>query len=108
MVHKEYQIATGTSGTLVVSETYFRKSFREQNYSVFVPKKDQCDVCVGAKVRNVDQDAFTTHMKLKAQAEKAKDKQESSDKLSAWTIDLQCILLCPKTKASRMPICSAN
>ncbi|KAI4815154.1 hypothetical protein KUCAC02_005316 [Chaenocephalus aceratus] len=103
-LHKEYQKAAGKSGARVVSETYFRKVFSEQKYSVSVPKKDQCDVCIGAKVGNIDQDTLTTHMKLKAQAqaEKAKDKQESSDKLSVWTMDLQSVLLCPKTKASKM------
>lgn len=40
-LHKENQIATGTSGTRVVSEPYFQKSFSEQKYSVFVPKKAQ-------------------------------------------------------------------
>lgn len=103
-LHKEYQKAAGENGTRAVSETYFRKVFSEQQYSVFIPKKDQCDVCVSAKVGNTDQDTLTTHLKLKAQAqaEKAKDKKESSDKLSVWTMDLQCVLLCPQTKASTM------
>lgn len=103
-LHKEYQKAAGENGARAVSETYFRNVFSEQNYSVFIPKKDQCDVCVSAKVGNTDEDTLTTHLKLKAQAqaEKAKDKKESSDKLSVWTMDLQCVLLCPKTKASTM------
>ncbi len=72
-LYKEYQKAAGKSGARVVSETNFRKVFTEQKYSVFVPKKDQCDVCISAKVGNIDQETLTTHMKLKvqAQAEKA-------------------------------------
>ncbi|KAM3609180.1 uncharacterized protein V6R79_010766 [Siganus canaliculatus] len=82
-LYREYQKAAGESGARAVSDTYFRKAFSEQKYSVFVPKKDQCDVCIGAKVGNIDQDTLATHTKLKAQAqaEKAKDKQETSEKL---------------------------
>lgn len=103
-LYKEYQKTAGESGARVVSETYFRKVFSEQKYSVFIPRNDQCDVCVGARVGNIDQDALASHRKLKAQAqeEKAKDKEASSDELSVWTMDLQCVLLCPKTKASTM------
>ncbi|KAJ4939628.1 hypothetical protein JOQ06_029072 [Pogonophryne albipinna] len=53
-LHKEYQKAAGKSGARVVSETYFRKVFSEQKYSVFVPKKDQCDVCIGAKCKHFE------------------------------------------------------
>lgn len=103
-LYKEYCKAVGENGARVVSEGYFRQVFRELKYSVFIPRKDQCDVCVGAKAGNIDQDTLNAHLKLKAeaQAEKAKDKQESSDKLSVWTIDLQRVLLCPKTQASTM------
>ncbi|KAL3995807.1 RISC-loading complex subunit TARBP2 [Sarotherodon galilaeus] len=103
-LHKEYQNAANENGKRAVSETYFRKVFGEQDYSVFIPKKDQCDICVSAKVGNTDEDALATHLRLKsqAQAEKAADKNESSDTLSVWTMDLQRVLLCPQTKASTM------
>lgn len=101
-LYKEYRKAADESGGRIVSETYFRNAFDEQKYSVFVPRNDQCDICVGAKTGNIDQDTLIAHRELKAQTEKAKDKQEVSDKLSVWTMDLECVLLCPKTKASSM------
>lgn len=37
---------------------------------------------------NIDQDTLATHTKLKAQAEKAKDKEESSEKLDSRRISV--------------------
>jgi len=102
-LHKKYQKAAGENAEHAVNETCFRKVFSEQNYSVSIPKKTSV-ICVSAKVGNTDQHTLTTHLKLKAQAqaEKAKNNKESSDKLSVWTMDLQCVLLCPQMKASTM------
>ena len=72
--------------------------------NVFIPRKDQCDVCVSVKRGNIDRDTFEAHIQAKdaARARTSKDKEAASDKVSVWTMDLQAVLLCPKTKASGM------
>ena len=88
----------------VVSETLFSKHFHSENYSVFIPRKDQCDVCVSYKHHNIRQAEYEAHIHAKdqARAEKDKDKASTTDKKSVWTMDLQAVLLCPQTKASAM------
>lgn len=88
----------------VVDETFFNKVFEQEQFSVFTPRKDQCDVCIGAKHGNVDQDILNVHIiaKNEARAEKGKDKEEANNKVSVWTMDVQAVLICPKTKASTM------
>ena len=40
--------------------------------------------------------------KDQARDEKTKDKEAASDTISVWTMDMQAVLLCPKTKACSM------
>ncbi|CAB3985083.1 Hypothetical predicted protein [Paramuricea clavata] len=67
-------------------------------------QKDQCDTCISAKHGNIDQESYQAHIRAKgeARAEKAKDKETASAKKSVWTLDVQAVLLCPKTKASAL------
>lgn len=52
-LHREYQQAAGTAGMRAVGEYHFRNVFHEEKYSVFIPRKDQCDVCVSFKHGNI-------------------------------------------------------
>lgn len=47
---------------------------------------------------------YYAHIQAKDQApaKKTRDKEAASDKIIVWTMDLQAVLLCPKTKASTM------
>lgn len=103
-LYEEYQTAAAESGARVVGYKVFSTIFDAENFSVFIPRKDQCDLCVSAKHGNTDQDTYDAHIRAKdeARAEKARDKEMADDKLSVWTMDLQAVLLCPQTKASAM------
>ena len=70
---------------------------------MFIPKKDQCDVCVGFKHGNISQTVFElyTAKKSAAQEMKADDKMKAED-ISVWTMELESVLMCPKTKSSAM------
>ena len=59
---------------------------------------------ISAKHGNSDRETFDEHIKAKdeARAEKVRDKEAANNKLSGWTMDLQAVLLCPKTKASTL------
>ena len=101
---REYQKAAGQAGARAVGMTFFSKIFDEEKYSVFSPRKDQCDICMGAKHGNVDQQIFNAHIQSKneVRAEKMKDKKAANDTVSVWTMDVQAVFTCPKTKASTM------
>ena len=103
-LYREYRKSAEKAGVRVIGETFFNKVFEKEKLSVFTPRKDQCDLCVSAKHGNTDQDALEVHIKAKneARAEKASDKEKSSDKMSVWTVDVQAVLICPKTQASAM------
>lgn len=74
------------------------------NLSLFVPKKDQCDVCCGYETGNVEQEAYQVHVQRKtaARAEKERDKDSAGKdpSLKVITMDLQSVLLCPRLNAS--------
>ncbi|XP_014678087.1 PREDICTED: uncharacterized protein LOC106817882 isoform X2 [Priapulus caudatus] len=99
-----YKQAATEAGARVVGEKLFSRVFEAEHFSVFIPRKDQCDVCVSAKHGNLDQATLDAHIQAKdrARAEKSKDKEAANDELSVWTMDLQAVLLCPKSKASKL------
>ncbi|GFS16428.1 hypothetical protein ElyMa_006795800 [Elysia marginata] len=80
------------------------KAFHAQKLSVFIPRKDQCDVCISAKLGHITNEMHERHTERKpaAQQEKEKNKTESDTQTSVWTMDLQSVLTCPKTQASAM------
>ena len=65
---REYQKAAGQVGARAVGMTFFSKIFDEEKYSVFSPRKDQCDICMGAKHGNVDQQIVNAHIQSKNEA----------------------------------------
>ncbi len=103
-LHAEYKKAAAAGGKRVVNIKTFSETFHNLNYSVFTPRKDQCDTCVAAKYGNQNEADYLAHInnKNEARAEKAKDKENANERKSVWTIDTQAVLLCPKTNASAL------
>ena len=103
-LHHEYRKAAEQGGHRSVCIKIFSETFHDLNYSVFIPRKDQCDICVSTKHGNTDEATYKAHIQAKndAREEKAKDKDDESSKTSVWTVDVQAVLLCPKTRASAM------
>lgn len=103
-LHCEYGQAAATAGVRAVGIQYFTAVFHEENYSVFIPRKDQCDVCVSFKHGNISKAAYHAHVTKKDEArqEKSRDKDSADEEKSVWTMDLQAVLLCPKTQASSL------
>ena len=99
-VFQEYR---NKSGEDIVHQVSY-PVFDESKYSVFVPRKDQCDVCLGFKHGSVSKEEYEKHRKLKDQARdmKTKDKTEACNQVSAWTMDMQAVMVCPKSLASCM------
>ena len=80
--------------------------FRSLNLSVFVPRKDQCELCIQSNLGTLSEESQRkhTHDKNLAREQKNKDKAEADgdETKSFWTMDLQSVLLCPKSNASSL------
>lgn len=88
-------------GIAALSSASFSNAFSDINYSLFKPKKDQCDVCLGFKTGNVDEHFYKEHLKKKDAARDEKSKDKDNEKW-VFTMDLQSVLMAPLTKASAM------
>lgn len=103
-LYQEYCSSAEAINLKPASDCYFNVRFKELNLSVFRPRKDLCDLCISAKEGNISPEEHAMHINEKdlAQNEKKVDKECSDIDTSVWTMDLQCVLLCPKTNASTM------
>ena len=99
-LHAEYQNSAEAVGFRVVCQVRFREVFHQENYSVFIPRKDQCDICVSAKHGNIDDLIFQAHLNSKdqARAEISADKEAAQEKKSVWTMDLQAVFCAQEQK----------
>ncbi|KAK0040723.1 hypothetical protein Bpfe_029844 [Biomphalaria pfeifferi] len=87
-----------------VSKKIFDKIFHSLDLSFNNPRKDQCDTCRAYKQGSVDSVSFQEHIEMKDRARhfKALDKElaAENDTLKVVTMDMQQLLLCPKSFAS--------
>ena len=83
---------------------YFFQIIQENNYSIFSPRKDLCDVCISVQNGNLSKEAYDYHILLKHETrnEKNEDKASATEKKSIWSMDLQAVLLCPRSNASSL------
>src|SRR5688572_16463813 len=75
------------------------------NYSFFTPRKDQCDRCLGHKNGLIEETIWLNHVREKDLARNCKeaDKKlavENPKTVLVATVDLQQVLLCPKSQSS--------
>lgn len=82
----------------------FCKIFEELNISLYTPKKDLCDVCEAYKTQNLSEEKYLEHQTLKQEARKEKEKDKSATdlKVNVYAMDLQSVLLSPKSNVSAM------
>lgn len=84
-----------------VSRTIFFKVFTEENISIYILKKDLCDTCVAYDTKNLSQEEYDVHQKMKKEAREEKNKEKEFG-TAVFTMDLQAVLLCPKSTVSSM------
>ncbi|GFO28632.1 hypothetical protein PoB_005513700 [Plakobranchus ocellatus] len=103
-LHNKYVSHCEASSVRAVARKYLTEVFHQLNMSFFKPRKDQCDACMAAKHGNVSNEQYQCHLlkKPNAQQMKARDKGLADDSISLWTMDLQSVLLSPKTQASAL------
>lgn len=84
--------------------TLFTKILKEENIAIYMPRKDQCDLCYSYKIGTIAESLYNAHVKKKNDARTAKQvaKDSASDEHLVLTMDLQCVLLCPKLLASKV------
>ena len=73
----------------------------DEKISIYKPKKDQCDTCLGYKHGSVSKEIYDEHQMKKEEGRRAKE----NDKVTAkhvYTMDVEAVLLCPRTRASAM------
>ena len=93
-LHHEYQKAAETANVKSASIFYFSQIIQENNYSIFSPRKDLCDVCISFQNDNLSKEAYDYHILLKNETrnEKNEDKASATEKKSIWSMDLQAVL----------------
>lgn len=80
-----------------VSIKRFHEEFERQNLSIYIPRKDQCDLCTSYKMKNVEEDVYEKHLLKKELARNEKSSDNLSDN-HILTVDKQAILLAPSLK----------
>uniref|UniRef100_A0A6P7GR70 Uncharacterized protein LOC114345767 isoform X3 n=1 Tax=Diabrotica virgifera virgifera TaxID=50390 RepID=A0A6P7GR70_DIAVI len=90
---------------LPLSISTFLKEFDEGNLALFKPRKDQCDLCCGYKMQQIEEIIYRNHILAKdlARKEKDLDKKKAQDQaIYCFTMDVQAIKLCPQLQASSL------
>lgn len=100
-LHRLYQEAAAASGVRAAGIQHFSAVFHEQNYSVFIPRKDQCDVCVSFKHGNISKNDYDSLRKRKQGRRNylTKSLQMQRNLCGQWTYKLCCSVQKPKPAA---------
>lgn len=81
----------------------YRIDFKREK-SIFKPRKDQCDICVGYNQGNIPDNIYQLHTGIIKKDEARAAKTETTNKIShdviVVSMDMQSILLCPMLIAS--------
>jgi hypothetical protein len=80
----------------------FLKCFEHNNLSLFQPKKDACDYCESFKTGNLSNEEYEAHILRKDEARVEKEKDKEDSKSITFTMDLQSVLLCPRSNVSAL------
>lgn len=90
----------------------FYNIFEQMRLSIYTPRKDQCDLCVGYKENTETQEKYDAHQKRKRDARLEKENDENRPNTLVFTMDMQGVLLSPYLKASslyyKMKLCVHN
>jgi len=88
-----------------VSRACFNKFIKSKKFSIFKPRKDQCDLCCSYKTNQVTENEYQEHIlnkdlareQLKSDTEKANNQENYT-----FTMDVQAVKLCPAMNASAL------
>ena len=75
---------------LYVKRTLFMEILADEKISIYKPKKDQCDTCLGYKHGSVSKEIYDEHQMKKEEGRRAKE----NDKVTAkhvYTMDVEAL-----------------
>lgn len=105
-VFEAYKQKCNDDNLVPLSICYFYNFMREKKLSIFVPRKDQCDLCSSYEMGNIDDNVMAEHLAFKnrAREEMNLDKQLAinENKCYMFTMDCQAVKLCPTLQASAL------
>ena len=80
----------------------FLQCFEDNKLFLFQPKKDACDCCESFKKGNVTDEKYQAHILRKDKARVEKELDKENPKCVTFTMDLQSLLLCPRSNVSSL------
>lgn len=97
-MHSVYVFWCRTNNVNAVRRKKFQEVLKEKKISIFKPRKDQCDICVGHNQGNVPDENYQLHIakKNKARAAKQEAISQMSNEVIVVSMDMQSVLQCPK------------
>lgn len=57
-----------------LSKSFLFEFLKEKHFSIFQPRKDQCDTCTSYKMKQINEEEYQNHIKIKDQAQEEKKK----------------------------------
>lgn len=84
-----------------LSKCSFHKTFEDLNLAIYQAKKDQCDTCRAYSLKRISDEVYQSHILKKDEAQREKEK-DNTEEDNFFTVDLQSLLLCPKSNASAL------
>lgn len=104
-LYNMYGIMCNEENKQPVSRKIFNEIYNKTNFSVYHPKKDQCDICCSYQTKNIGEDEWNEHIKDKDRSREEKNRDKEKAKLNeiiVFTMDLQAVKICPNLKASAL------
>jgi hypothetical protein len=102
-IHREYVEYCTVRKCKPVQTKVFCDVMDEMKISMYRPRKDLCDLCLGYENKNPDitKEIYDSHILKKNEARNAMEADIANQEYKAvFTMDLEAVLVCPVTKAS--------
>ena len=103
-LYEIYKLRCSVFGMSPFSITLFNNYFKENNYSLFKPHKDQCNTCIGKDTGNVSEEVYNKHYELKCSAldQKECDKRDNDENTLMYCCDTEALLVSPRNNSNAM------
>lgn len=98
-LYKLYKEECNSKNVKPLSIATFSNALTLKKISLFIPKKDLCEICNGYVIGQISEDVYNEHIQKKVEA-RAEKQQDKKDHKFVFTADLQAVLLAPRSTVS--------